>query len=69
MKRLFSASNVQIECPRAKAIFSRGLKSPNDIEKERKAREVVAKRAREEAAERDRRAGRAWAEKRARKMA
>jgi hypothetical protein len=55
---------------RGKIIYNRDAKATEEIERERKEREAIAKKAREDAAERGRQASREWAEKMmARRMA
>ncbi len=62
-QRAVSATDVQVQRQRAKEIYNRDAKLAEDMEKEKKDRELAAKRARETAAERGRQASREWAER------
>lgn len=63
IQRTVSASDVQVQRERGKAIYDREAKQTEEIERERREREAAAKKAREDAAERGRQASREWAEK------
>ncbi|KAI9738480.1 MAG: hypothetical protein M1818_005377 [Claussenomyces sp. TS43310] len=63
---LISATSLK---NRAKEIYSRDTKAPEDMEKERREREAAAKKSREEAGERGRQASREWAERQRAKKA
>jgi hypothetical protein len=63
MQRTVSASEVQLQRQRAKEIYNRDMKALEEMEKEKREREAVARKSRLEAAERGRQASREWAEK------
>jgi len=54
---------------RGKEVYSRDTKALKDVGKEKREREAIAKKSREEAAERGRQASREWAEKKRAKQA
>lgn len=62
-QRTVSAADAQQQRERGKVIYNRDAKATEEIERERREREAIAKKAREEAAERGRQASREWAEK------
>lgn len=68
-QRNVSTTDTQNQRQRAKEIYNRDMKALEDIEKEKREREVAAKKSREEAAERGRQASRDWAEKQRAKKA
>ncbi|KAM0272875.1 hypothetical protein ACHAQH_008529 [Verticillium albo-atrum] len=63
-----STEEVQRQRLRGKVIYEQDNCYTEERERERREREASAKRAREEAAERSRQAGRAWAEKQKRRL-
>lgn len=70
LQRTVSATEVNIQRQRGREIYNRDAKLAEDIQREKEEREVAAKRARAEAAERGRQASREWAAKQmAKKMA
>ncbi|KAI9643781.1 hypothetical protein NHQ30_007130 [Ciborinia camelliae] len=69
MQRTVSDSDHEMQRQRAKELYNRDAMYTVEIEREKREREAVAKRSREEAAEKGRQASREWAEKQKAKKA